>query len=121
MARLREQAEADRFRDLGVLVVEPQTAIVSLLDHFVRSPGGTSLLLGLDDKHDMVDVEIGNPSLQGTSLRTLRLPLDVLILSIMREGQALEPRGFTKFQLGDKVTMVGPKDKIDEVSLRLEA
>jgi len=120
VARLRDRSDFDRFHKLGVLVVEPQTAVVSLLEHFVRSPAGTSLLLGHDEGQEMVDQEIRNPNIRGLTLRDLRLPLDVLVLSIQRDGNTLISRGFTQFQLGDKVTMVGPKEKLSEVMLRFD-
>jgi len=121
VARLRDRTDFDRFHKLGVLVVEPRTAVNSLLEHFVRSPAGTSILLGLDDGQEMVDQEVRNPNFHGIALRDLRLPLDVLVLSIQRNGHTLVSRGFTQFQLGDKVTMVGPRDKLEEIMLRFSA
>jgi Trk K+ transport system NAD-binding subunit len=118
---LRDCDDYERFQKLGVLVVEPQTAAISLLDHFVRAPVGTSLLLGQDEGQDMIDQEVRNPNIAGLTLRDLRLPLDVLVLSIERDGHTLVSRGFTKFQLGDRVTMVGPRKKLDEVVLRFDA
>ena len=121
VVRLRDRSDFDRFHKLGVLVVEPQTATISLLEHMVRSPVGTSLLLGLDDGQEMADQEVRNPSMHGMALRDLRLPLDVLVLSIQRDGHTLVSRGFTQFQLGDKVTMVGPRDKLEDLMLRFNA
>jgi len=121
VVHLRERANFERFHKLGVLVVEPQTAVVSLLEHFVRSPAGTTLLLGMDEGQDVIDLEVCDPTLHGMTLRDLRLPLDVLILSIHRNGHTLVTRGHTQFQLGDKVTMVGPQEKLDEVMLRFDA
>ncbi|MEN8241924.1 MAG: cation:proton antiporter, partial [Chloroflexota bacterium] len=115
VAHLRDCEDYERFQKLGVLVVEPQTAVISLLEHYVRSPVGTSLLLGRDENQVMTDLEIRNPNISGVTLRDLRLPLDVLVLSIQRGGQTLVSRGFTKFQLGDRVTMVGPREKLKEV------
>ena len=121
VARLRDTSDFDRFHKLGVLVVEPQTAVMGLLEHFVRSPAGTSILLGHDKDQDMIDQEIHNPSIHGLALRDLRLPLDVLVLSVQRDGHTLVSRGFTQLQLGDKVTMVGPQEKLEEVMLRFAA
>ncbi len=121
VVRLKDRANFDRFHKLGVMVVEPQTAVVSLLEHFVRSPAGTSLLLGMDEGQEVVDLEVRDPNLHGMALRDLRLPLDVLILSIHRNGHTLVSRGHTQLHLGDKVTMVGPEDKLDEVMLRFDA
>jgi Trk K+ transport system NAD-binding subunit len=118
---LRDCDDYERFQKLGVLVVEPQTAAISLLEHFVRSPVGTALMLGQEDGQDMIDQEVRNPNIAGMTLRELRLPLDVLVLSVQRDGHTLVSRGFTQFQLGDKVTMVGPREKLEEVSLRFDA
>ena len=121
VVRLKDRTDFERFHELGVLVVEPQTAVVSLLEHYVRSPIGTSLLLGMDLGQEMIDLEVRDPSLHGVALRDLRLPLDVLVLSVQRDGHTLIPRGYLQFKLGDKITMVGPKDKLEEVKLRFDA
>jgi Trk K+ transport system NAD-binding subunit/Kef-type K+ transport system membrane component KefB len=121
VARLQDRANFDKFHALGVLVVEPQTAVVSLLDHFVRAPAGTSLLLGMQETQDIVDVEMRNPDLDGLTLRDLRLPLDVLILSVQRNGERIISHGYTKLEIGDKVTMVGDRKKLEEVMLHFDA
>ena len=43
VARLNDWSNHQRFRKLGVLIVHPSTAVVSLLDHFVRAPSTASL------------------------------------------------------------------------------
>ncbi len=121
VARLKDRTMFGRFHELGVLVVEPQTAVVSLLDHFVRAPAGTSLLLGMQDSQDVVDVELRNPDLDGLMLRDLRLPLDVLVLSVQRNGERIISHGYTKLTVGDKVTMVGNVEKLEEVMLHFDA
>ena len=118
VARLKDRTDFDRFHKLGVLVVEPQTAVVSLLEHFVRAPAGTSLLLGMGEGQDMIDVELRDRSLHGIALRDLRLPLDVLVLSVQRDGHTLVSRGYMQFKLGDKITIVGPMKQLEEVKLR---
>ena len=121
VVRLQDRTNFARFHKLGALVVEPQTAVVSLLEHFVRSPAGTSLLLGMEEGQDVIDLEVRDPHLDGRALRDLRLPLDVLILSIHRNGHTLVSRGHTQLRLGDKVTMVGPQEKLEEVMLKFDA
>lgn len=121
VAHLQDRANYEMFQKLGVLVVEPKTAVVSLLEHFVRAPAGTSLLLGMQETQDIVDVELCNPELNGITIRDLRLPLDVLILSIQREHQSLITHGYTRLKLGDKVTMVGKADILEEVIFRFDA
>jgi Trk K+ transport system NAD-binding subunit/Kef-type K+ transport system membrane component KefB len=121
VVNLHDRAYLDRFRDLGVLVVDPGTALVSLLDHCVRSPSATSLLLGLDPAEDMVDIKMRNRALHKTALRDLRLPLDVLVLHVQRRGRLLHSHGFTRLEVGDRVTVVGSEESIAEVRLRFGA
>lgn len=118
VVRLKDLTDADRFNELGALVVEPQTAVLSLLEHYVRSPIGTSLLLGAADGQDMIDLDVREKSLDGLTLRDLHLPLDVLVLSVFRDGHTIVPSGYTRLLLGDKVTLVGPEEKLEEVKLR---
>ena len=115
IARLNEAGDYDRFQKLGVTIVEPSTAIAHLLDHFVRSPSATSILLGLDREQTVAEVQLQNPALHGLALRELRLPIDVLILAVRRRGSALISHGYTQLELGDWVTVVGSPESVDEV------
>jgi len=121
VARLKDRANFEKFQKLGVLVMEPRTAVVSLLEHFVRAPAGTSLLLGMQETQDIVDIELCNPELNGVTIRDLRLPLDILVLSIQRDRQSLITHGHTRLKLGDKLTMVGKTDILEEVMFRFDA
>ncbi len=120
VALVEDRANATPLRELGVLVVDPRIAIASLLDHVVRAPAATSIFLGLDEEQDVLDVELRDPALAGIPLRTLRLPLDTLILSIHRQGQLIVPHGHTQLQLGDCITLLGPPDKLETVATRFE-
>ncbi|MGK7397073.1 MAG: monovalent cation:proton antiporter family protein [Candidatus Cyclobacteriaceae bacterium M3_2C_046] len=120
VVRLNERKNFQKFHQLGALIVNPPTAIVSLLDHFVRSPSATSMLLGMDGGQDTIDVEVQNPNLHGLSLRALRLPPEVIILSVSRGGQLLISHGFTRLRLGDTVTLVGDREKLESVMHRFE-
>ncbi|MCB8943875.1 MAG: cation:proton antiporter [Ardenticatenaceae bacterium] len=121
IVRLNEWENGARLHELGVLIVEPQTAVVTLLEQYVRSPVGASLLLGMDGRQDVMDIEVRNPDLDGLTLRDLRLPFDVLVLSVSRGQNTIISHGYTRLHLGDKVTMVGAPDKLEEVMLRFDA
>jgi Trk K+ transport system NAD-binding subunit len=120
VALLDDRANFERFYELGVKVVEPQTAVVSLLEHFVRAPVGASLLLGMDGDQDVVDIKVLNPDLDRVRIRELHLPLDVLVLSVGRGERTIISHGYTRIRFGDKVTVVGSAEKLAEVMLRLE-
>ena len=120
IVRLNKRDNFEKFHKLGVLIIEPATAIVSLLDHFVRSPNATSLLLGMDDGHDSMDIEIRNKDIHGIRLRELRLPADVLILSVKRKGQMIVSHGYTRLRLGDIITMVGSEQHLEELKFKFD-
>ena len=98
-------------------MVDPSTAIVSLMDHFVRSPQATSLLLGMQKGQDTIDLEVLKPNLHGLSLRDIRFPADIIILSIRRKGQMIISHGYTRLRRGDWVTMVGSDQSLEKMTL----
>jgi Trk K+ transport system NAD-binding subunit/Kef-type K+ transport system membrane component KefB len=120
VVRLNERENFDAFHKLGCLIVDPSTAMVSLMDHLVRSPQAATLLLGMQGDQDTMDVEVLNQDLRGLPLRDLRLPQDIIILSVNRGGQSIITHGYTRLRIGDVLTMVGSNDSLQEVALRFD-
>ncbi len=120
IVRLNDRSNYDSFLPLGVLIVDPSTAIVSLLDHFVRSPAAASLLMGMQKDRNIVDLPIKNPNLFGLALRDIRLPFDTIIMSVRRRGVLFVPHDFTRLEAGDLVTMVGSSKSLKEAALRFD-
>lgn len=79
VVRLHKRSNFNKFHKLGVLIVDPTTAIVSLMDHFVRSPAATTLLLGMEQRQETIDIEVQDKTLHGSSLRDIRIPSDIII------------------------------------------
>ena len=111
----------NKLKNLGVRIIDPSLAMVNLLDHFVRSPNAASILLGLDSTQDSIDVEVRNKDIHGLTLRDLRFPTDVIVLSVMRKGRIIISHGFTRLRLGDIVTLVGSKESVNNVRFKLES
>ncbi len=120
IVRLFDSIYADKFHELGALIVDPSTAITKLIEQFVRSPITGSLILGKEDKNAIVDIRIRDKSLHGIALRDLRLPPDTLILAVKRKGQMLISHGYTRLRRGDIVTVVGSMDSLEDLSLQFE-
>ena len=114
---LHERENFSKFHELGALIVDPSTAIVSLLDHLVRSPEAASLILETEGDRDIIELEVRDPNLHGTAIRDLRLPSDVLIMNVTRDGNPIIALGYTRLNLKDRVTVVGGRDSLDEVTL----
>lgn len=120
IVRLEDREYYKQYHRIGAMVMDPATAMVSLMEHFVRSPIATSLLLGMDEGHDTIDIELRNADFHGLTLRDLRLPADVIILSVTRGDHPIISHGYTRLRLGDIVTMVGSNESLDEVRLNLQ-
>ena len=115
VVRLNDRDNFKKFHDLGCLVVDPDTAMVSLLDNFVRSPVAASMLLGTEEDQATIDVEVRDRSLHGVALRNLRLPSDVIILSVKRKGHSIISHGYTRLRKKDIVTVVGSPDSLEKI------
>lgn len=120
IVRLNERANFDKFYKLGAKIIDPSTAMVSLLDHFVRSPNAATLLLGMDKGQDSLDIEIKNEDIHGLRLRDLRLPSNVIVLSLKRNNQFIISHGYTRLRLGDIVTLVGLQSSLEEIKNKFE-
>jgi len=120
IVRLNDRQNFEKFHSLGAKVIDPSTAMVSLLDHFVRSPNAASLLLGMDKGQDSLDIEIRNSDIAGLRLRDLRLPSDLIMLSLKRKGQLLITHGYTTLRIGDVVTLVGKPTSLEEIKNKFE-
>jgi Trk K+ transport system NAD-binding subunit/Kef-type K+ transport system membrane component KefB len=120
IVRLTERDYYKKYNRLGAMVMDPATAMVALMEHFVRSPIATSLLLGMDEGQDTIDLEVRNSDYHGRTLRDLRLPSDVIILSVTRGDHPIISHGYTRLRLGDIVTMVGSIESLDKVRLNLQ-
>lgn len=120
IVRIQDRKIYSRFQELGAMLIEPNTAMVTLMEHYVRAPMATSILLGMDEGQDSVDIEVLNPDIHGLSLRQLRLPADVIVISVTRNDQAIISHGYTTLRIHDLVTLVGAPSSLENIRLRLE-
>ena len=118
IVRLNDRTNFDRFHQMGALIVDPGTTFVSLLDHFVRSPSGSSLLLGMEENQDIADVELLNADFHGIKVRDLSLPLDILIMTVRRGDELMISHGYTRLKIGDRLTVVGSPEGLEQVALK---
>ena len=72
------------------------------------------MLLGLKPDQDVLEIELRDPSLHGLFIRDLKLPLDLLVLSVTRDGKVVITHGFNRLRLGDHLTILGPPKSLSE-------
>ena len=62
-------------------------------------------------------MEVCSPDVFGVALRDLRLPSDILILSVTRGGNMLISHGYTRLRKGDHVTIVGSVESLEKMEV----
>ena len=108
----------EQFESLGAHIVNPTSAMVHLLEQYVRAPQSADLFMSHDPSHEIAQIRITDPDIAGSLLRDTRLPFDTLILGIQRGNQSIVPHGNTQLHLYDEITLVGPPDDLDEIRIR---
>lgn len=121
VVRLNDRKHFKHFQDLGVTIVEPYSAVIGLLDHFVRAPVATRLIMGLESQQDAEDFEVLDKRYHGMAIRDLKLPSDLLILSVKRKGHMVVTHGYTRLRKKDIVTAIGSNESLEKLRLQFEA
>lgn len=120
VARVREATLAQHFTELGVRVVNPALSPVVELEYLLLYPSVSSLMADLEDEHDVTEVRLGCQDMVGRPLREIELPKEVMVVLARRDGDVIYPHGETRFQIGDRLTLIGPLGSVREVARRCE-
>lgn len=108
------------YRHLGVHPFAPALFRPALLAMLARSPALFKLLTETGVGQDIREAFLSNSELQGERLRDLGLPGSLLVLSVGRQGELMIPHGNTRLEVGDRLTLVGDPDGLQEAVDRLE-
>jgi Trk K+ transport system NAD-binding subunit len=119
IARLNDPTWTALFTEVGATVVNPTDAMITLLDQFVRAPQSAALFMHRNPAHEITQVTIVDRDFDNVPLRDLRLPPDVLILGITRDGHSIVPHGYTILKLNDEVILVGDPKQLEDFALQL--
>lgn len=119
VVRLRNPRLRDEFLALGARVLDPASAMVHLLEQSIVAPEAVNVLLHQDPDYNVAQITITDRTFDAIPLRDLRLPVDVLVLEIIRDGHLIVPHGFSKLRIGDELTVIGSPNSLSEVTLKL--
>jgi Kef-type K+ transport system membrane component KefB len=121
IVRINDHLKADIFLNFKVKIIHPSDAIVNLIDQYVRSPQGTSLFLGEEKDKEIRDLRLLNDKISGSLLRDLKLPQDILMLSIKRNDEIILSHGYTRLLKDDIITFIGSVNSLDKLTLRFDS
>ena len=120
LAFVVEPIHVPDFRNLGVQTLTPSLHRSSLLALMARNSAIFSLMTSTDDQRDMREFILSNSSLQGNRLMDLKIPANMLVLTIRRGDELIVPHGTTKLAAGDHLTVLGDIDSLTTVGEWLE-
>ena len=114
VSRIDIPGEIPRFERLGVTTMNAAVDQATLLSILVRNPDAYELLTRTKDNKEVREVVVRNPAYDGRPLNTLKLPGDLMIMALRRDGQLMVPKGETKLEVGDHLTLVGSLDCVED-------
>jgi Kef-type K+ transport system membrane component KefB/K+/H+ antiporter YhaU regulatory subunit KhtT len=114
IARADDPEHLRQLQSLNIRVVQPAMATAMALEGAMRFPAAFNMLMEKSDDVDLLDIPLQNPHLDGMSMRRLRLPGNVLVLGIRREGEVVVPHGDTVLRYGDLLMVVGSPEALSE-------
>lgn len=100
--------------EAGMTPFLPDSAALNLLLALVRFPTLAHMLLGTGEG-EVREIQVHHLPLGEVALRHLRLPPDVLVLTVSQGRQRLVARGSTPVRRGDVVTVMGRPGDLDQV------
>ncbi|HLS90789.1 MAG TPA: monovalent cation:proton antiporter family protein [Limnochordia bacterium] len=104
---------------MGARAVTPALSTLTVMENLVRHPDLFALLNQEDEAVKIKKVAVRRPNLAGVRLRDLSLPEGALILSIARGRETIIPRGETRLELGDILTLAGEREHVEKAAENL--
>lgn len=114
VACVHDSSYIEDFQKLNVQTYIPEKSQATMLALMARNPDVFSLLTSTTDERDVREVLLQNPALAGKRLRDSDLPGDLWILAIRRSGELLIPHANDRLELGDRLTILGTIEELDE-------
>ncbi|MGD9374941.1 MAG: monovalent cation:proton antiporter family protein [Anaerolineae bacterium] len=121
IARVHDVTQTQAFTELDVRVVNPSLSPVVEMEYMMLYPSVSSLIADLEDEHHVMEVRLNCRDLGGQLVRELPLPEQTMMILVRRNGDVIHPRGETSLQVGDKLTLMGPLEGVQELAQRFDS
>ncbi len=115
IARVNKPANLEAYTAIGVVPVSALESEINALENLTLNPNIYKLLSTPVVGREISELEVTDTSCNGTPLHELRLPGEALIIVLQRVGEFIVPRGNTRLQLGDRVTVLANRNEMEEV------
>lgn len=121
IARVNDPDNVDAFDALDVRAIDVSSAMAWSIDNEIERPTLSHWMNQLGDGHDAQEVTITSETFAGKTIQQLgqKLPGGVLIAVVGRDEETFVPHGDTVLEPGDRVTLLGDSDDVDEAIKRV--
>jgi len=116
VALVNDPARLPEYTSLDVSPFNPALFQPSLLATLARSPDILKLVTTSSNDQGISETTIINQDLDERRVRTLGLPGNLLVLAITRDGEMIVPHGNTRLKSGDKLTLFGSMQELEEAN-----
>ena len=103
------------YRQTNAQVITSSLYRAAMIGLLSRTPAFFSLLTTTTDDKDVVDIELTNPALDGKALQEIQLPASTLVLAIRRGDEFIVPRGHTRLQKHDRISLMGKTEDVGKL------
>ncbi len=117
-ARVGQPGAVDAFQQAGAMVVSEVDTLATAMVDVIGDPTLSTVLQAGRGGRMTAEVAVGS-SLEGRTIRDLRLPERVLILLLQRVDGDIVPNGNTVLRRGDRMLLFGQRVLVEEARDRL--
>lgn len=112
ISRVNNPKNIEVFTKLGVDMAVSSTSIIAdLIEQEVDYSGMKTLMMLKNGKVTLSEIEVmENSILCNKSLKEVNLPMDSILISVIRDEEVIIPNGYTILQKGDNVIAVSSKE-----------
>jgi len=116
LARANNPDNVDAFEELGVTTVSSVLATAQAIDNYIERPALANWMGEIGRSGDVLETEVTSEEMVGVTLRDIgpELPGGSLIALVARNGETQVPDAEFTLQLGDRVTLIGGREDVQE-------
>ncbi len=113
VARVNETANLAAFEQGGIEVMSPSAATATILENIVLRPSLFNFLSNGMGEERIKEIRVGAKIPDGANIASLKLGRCVVI-AVRREDDLITPRGATRIERGDVLTLLGEEADLED-------
>ena len=118
VARVNSTSNLAAFETAGIEVMSPPHATAAILENMVLRPSFFNFLASGMGEERMREVEVGDRVASGATIASLNLK-NCVVVAVRRVDDLITPKGATRIEKGDVLTILGEEDDLDRAMSRI--